>query len=441
MGDSFFVPPQDLEAERCVLGSMLCDQRAIDEVTPIVEVDHFYADANRKLFLAIREMHERGIRGIDAVTLRNEMEKRGQLDDVGGQNYIIAVIATVPHAAHAEYYANIVRSKYVLRSVIESCTDSIREARDGNDESEEILARAEHRLFEIVERQSGTAKIKLKDILEDTFSRIFDRMGADGQRGVPSGFDSLDKILTGFHPSELIILAARPSMGKTALVCNLALAVARANRGVLVFSLEQSKLELGERLLCIEAQISGHKLRLGELSEQEQFALTEAAESLRGYSILIDDQPGQTMTRIAAISRRTKRSDDIGLIVIDYLQLIESEDRHIPREQQISSITRRLKCLAKSLSVPVIALGQLNRAVESREDKKPKLSDLRESGAIEQDADVVMFLHRPDAYEPENRPGEADLIVAKNRSGPTGLAGLVWQKHAMKFADRGYFEN
>ncbi|AMV17357.1 replicative DNA helicase [Planctomyces sp. SH-PL14] len=450
------VPPQDLEAERCVLGSVLIHNQAMDDVVGHVQKDHFYADAHRKMFDAIHAMYEGGIRGIDAVTLRDELDRRGDIDAVGGVPYILKVLETVPHAAHAEYYAKIVRNKALQRSLIDVCTDSLREAYHGHDDIEDILARAEKNIFEIVENQTGISKNAIADILEETFARIFERMDKEGAiSGIPTGFNSLDDMLSGFQPSELIVLAARPAMGKTALVCNFALAISKyahgvwendqaagkptrnaPGGGVLLFSLEQSKLELAERLLCIHAKLNGHKLRQGTLDEMEQYALTEGSNELRHFPIFIDDQAGQTMTRIAAVSRRLKRSNDIGIVIIDYLQLIEAEDKNLPREQQISSITRRLKFLAKELHIPVIALGQLNRGVEQREDKRPRLADLRESGAIEQDADIVMFLHRPDAYEPDDRPGEADLIVAKNRHGPIGTAELVWLKHALKFGDK-----
>ena len=248
--------------------------------------------------------------------------------------------------------------------------------------------------------------------------------------------------LSGFQPTELIILAARPSMGKTALVCNWANGITQSNenKAVLIFSLEQSHLELAERLLCIEAQVNGHKVRSGNIDDAEQHRLMLAASELEKAPMFIDDKPGRTISQIGAVSRRLKRMQvnsggDLGVIIIDYLQLIEPEDKKQPREQQIAYISRRLKFLAKELSVPVIALAQLNRGVELREDKRPRLADLRESGAIEQDADVIAFLHRPDQYDPEDRPGEAELIIAKNRSGPTNIVPLTWRAEFMRFED------
>lgn len=431
------VPPQDLEAERAVLGSILASTEALDEVIQLIKADCFYSDANRRMFAAIHDMFEGGIRGIDAVTLAHELEKRGDLEVVGGPTYILKVMESVPHAAHAEYYARIVRTKFLQRTLIESCTESLREAYHGQDDIDEILMKAERRIFNISEEQENIDQIGISSILEEAFERIFERMDQEGTiSGLHTGFHGLDNFTSGFQPTELIVLAARPSMGKTALVCNHALAVAQANASVLLFSLEQSKVELAERLLCIQAKVSGHKLRQGDLDEFEQATLMEASNELRELPIFIDDTAGRTMTQIAAVARRTKRRYGLGIVIIDYLQLIESEDSNTPREQQISSITRRLKFLAKDLRIPVIALAQLNRGVEQREDKRPRLSDLRESGAIEQDADIVMFLHRPEAYDPEDRPGEADLIVAKNRHGPIGTVDLVWLREMLRFGDK-----
>ena len=431
------VPPQDLEAERCVLGSILLVNDSIDEVQSQITHACFYMDAHRRIFKAIHEMYEAGTRGIDAVTLRDELTRRAELDVVGGTPYLLQLLETVPHAAHAEYYAKIVREKWLQRSLIEACTESLKEAYHGHEDVEDILSKAEQRIFSIVENGANIDKMALGDIMDDAFARIFARIDAEGTTsGLTSGFSGLNEITGGFQETELIVLAARPSMGKTALVCNFALAGAATDAGVLIFSLEMSGLELAERFLCMQAKVDGHKVRQGDLDEIEQHALLEAANVLKKYPLYIDDQAGRTMSQIASISRRLKRRFDIKIIIIDYLQLIESDDKNMPREQQVSTITRRLKFLAKDLRVPVIALAQLNRGVESREDKRPRLADLRESGAIEQDADIVMFLHRPDAYDPEDRPGEADLIMAKNRHGPIGTVELVWLKKSLKFGDK-----
>ena len=431
------VPPQDVEAEKCVLGAILLSSEAFDESIQHLHANCFYHDSHRRMFQCIHRMYESGMRSIDVVTLGNELAKQGDLAEIGGPAYLNDVMAAVPHAAHADYYSRIVKEKWMLRSLIDACTDSLREAYTGSEEISDVLARAEQRVFGIVEQQDDGEKINIDDILDATFQRIFERMDQEGNvSGLHTGFHGLDEYTSGFQPTELIVLAARPSMGKTALVCNFAMSCSKADKGVLLFSLEQSKLELAERLLCIHAKISGHKLRQGELDEYEQSMLMEASNEMRRFPIFIDDKAGRTMSQMAAIARRLKRREKLDIVIIDYLQLVESEEKNISREQQISSITRRLKFLAKDLEIPVIALAQLNRGVEQREDKRPRLSDLRESGAIEQDADIVMFLHRPEAYDPEDRPGEADLIIAKNRHGPIGTVELVWLREMLRFGDK-----
>ncbi|MFO1020722.1 MAG: replicative DNA helicase [Planctomycetales bacterium] len=431
------LPPQDLDAERSLLGSILLVNDVIDEVSDVIIADSFYLDAHQKIYQGILQLHEAGIRGIDAVTLSNELEKRGVLEEIGGDEYLIKVLESVPHAAHAKYYATIIRDKAIQRNLIYACTEILKESYEDTLETPEILQRAESSIFQILEQQENTERMQLKDILLKTFDVINERLEREGEvSGLSTGFMDLDAKTNGFQPTELIILAARPSMGKTAFVMNMAEAVAtHTQKGVAIFSLEQSKLELAERLLCMRARLDGHKLRKGDLNEEERDKLMVASAELSDLPLFIDDQPARTMAQIGAISRRLKRRYHIGLIIIDYLQLIEPEDKRAPREQQIANIARRLKFLAKELEVPVIALAQLNRGVELREDKRPRLADLRESGAIEQDADLVMFLHRPDAYDPEDQPGLAEIIIAKHRSGPTGIVPLTWKKESMKFVD------
>jgi len=432
-----FTPPHDLVAEKCLLGSILLSSDAFYDILTHVNAECFYSGAHKQVWLAIKEMYEEGKTGIDVVLLRDELEKRGQLGFVGGEKLLLEIMQTVPHAAHAEYYAKIVREKYIRRKLISICEESIHDARALGNEAEEVISHTEQQIFGIVEDFATGDKVALDEILDETFARIFERIDKQGQTtGITTGFNGLNDKTGGFQETELLVLAARPAMGKTALVCNFALAAAAAGSGVLLFSLEQSKLELAERFLCIEAKVNGHKLRQGDLDEVEQHALMQASNELKKYPLFIDDVAGRTISQVAAISRRLKRRFDIKMVIIDYLQLIESDDKTLPREQQISTITRRLKFLAKDLKIPVIALAQLNRGVEAREDKRPRLADLRESGAIEQDADIVMFLHRPEAYDPEDRPGEADLIIAKNRHGPIGIVELVWLKHALKFGDK-----
>lgn len=433
--DALRLPPQNLDAERGVLGSILLMNEAIDEVGETLKADHFYSDAHQKMYAAIHRLYENGVRGIDAITLAEELVRRGDFEDVGGAGYLAQVLEAVPHAAHVRYYATIVREKWMQRTLIYACTEILSESYDASDDVEGLLQRAERRIFSILEEQGDTASFAISDILLETFSRLEERLQKSGDvTGITSGFADLDQQTTGFQPTELIILAARPSMGKTALVCNIAEAVARkSEKGVLLFSLEQSNLELAERFLSITARIDSHALRAGTLTDAQHDLLVQASDDLSRLPLFIDDKPGRTMTQVAAISRRQHRKSPLGIIIIDYLQLIEPDEKGAPREQQIAQISRRLKFLAKELRVPVIALAQLNRGVELREDKRPRLADLRESGAIEQDADMVMFLHRPDAYDPEDRPGEAEIIVAKHRSGPTGLIRLTWRKEYMRF--------
>ncbi len=431
------LPPQNLEAEMSVLGSILLMHEAIDEVGDVLKADHFYADRHQKIFAAVMGLYENGVRGIDAVTLAEELDRRKELDEIGGVEYLGKILEAVPNAAHAKYYAKIIRDRWIQRSLAYACTAILEDCYTGANDTEDVLSSAEQRIFGILEQQETVEKLQLHDILIDAFDRIRTRMELGGSiSGLSSGFADLDSLLNGFQGSELIILAARPAMGKTALICNIAESVvADSKQPCLVFSLEMSKLELAERLLCIRAKVNGHRLRAGTIDEVEHEALMKAASELSEMPMFIDDQPGRSMPQIGAVARRLKRRFGLSIIIIDYLQLIEPEEKAAPREQQVSLITRRLKYLSKELNVPVIALAQLNRGVELREDKRPRLADLRESGSIEQDADVVMFLHRPALYDPEDRPGEAELIVAKNRHGPTGIVSLSWLSESMRFGN------
>ncbi|MEX2287328.1 MAG: replicative DNA helicase [Planctomycetaceae bacterium] len=429
------LPPQNLEAEKGVLGSLLLLNEVIDEVADRLHPSHFYSDANQRIYAAIHRLYESGIRGIDAVTLAEELDRRDELETVGGAVYLGEILDAVPNAAHVRYYADIVRDKYVQRSLIYACTEILRASFDASQDTDQLLQTAEQSIFRILEQKEETAKFDMGSILIDAWDRINQRLSIEGSiSGLQTGFADIDAKTNGFQNAELIILAARPSMGKTALICNWADGIAEhTGRGVLIFSLEQTRVDLAERFLCIRAKVDGHKLRAGDLQEDERHHLMEVTQKLSEVPIFIDDSPGRTMSQIAAISRRMKRQHDLGLIVIDYLQLVEPEDRRVPREQQIAIITRRLKNIAKEMDIPVIALAQLNRGVELREEKRPRLADLRESGAIEQDADLVLFLHRPDQYDPSDQPGLAELLIAKHRSGPTGIVKLTWRKEFMRF--------
>lgn len=430
-------PPQDREAERGLLGSILLENHFVDEVADILSADQFYLDSHQRIYKAIMRLHESGVHGFDAVTVGDALKQQNELQDIGGYDYLTELLESVPHAAHAKYYAGIIRDKAVQRRLIFACTDILKSAYDETSETDDLLNQAEQQIFSILEQQESGNKFELSEILLETFKRIADRRERGGSiSGLSTGFRDLDRQTNGLQSSELVILAARPSMGKTAFVLNLAEAVAdRSQAGVVVFSLEQSKHELAERFLCIRGKLDMHKLRKGELTEDEYDKLMRTASELDALPIFIDDSPGRNMAQINAICRRLKRKDDIRLVIIDYLQLIEPEDKRAPREQQIAQITRRLKFLAKELSIPVMALAQLNRGVELRDDKRPRLADLRESGAIEQDADIVMFLHRPEMYNVEDHPGEAEVIVAKHRNGPTGIVKLNFEKQYLRFQD------
>jgi replicative DNA helicase len=431
------LPPQNLEAEKGLLGSIFLDNHVLDDVADTLHADHFYLEAHQRIYRALLRLHDSGVHGFDPVTVRDALEKQGELKDAGGDDYLIELLESVPHGGHARYYADIIRDKAIQRRLIFACTDILRDAYDESSDTEDLLNGAEQKIFAILEQQEAGSKIELREILLDTFARIEERLERQGAiSGLSTGFRDLDNQTNGLQPSELVILAARPSMGKTAFVLNLAEAVAdRSQAAVVIFSLEQSKLELAERFLCLRGSLDMHKIRKGQLDEDDHDRLQRAASELDKLPIFIDDQAGRSMSQIGAICRRLKRKDDIRLVVIDYLQLIEPEDKRAPREQQIAGITRRLKFLAKELAVPVVALAQLNRGVELRDDKRPRLADLRESGAIEQDADIVMFLHRPEMYDPEDHPGEAEVIVAKHRNGPTGIVRLTFKKQHMQFQD------
>ena len=428
------LPPQNLGAEQSVLGCLLLENTALDEVADVLHADHFYSDIHQVIYATIVKLRESG-KPADLVTVAHDLIERNLYADIGGNVYLLEILESVPHAAHVKHYAEIVRDKWIQRSLTNVCTEVLRDCYEGSDETAEVLKRAEQGIFGIFEQQETASKITMDEIMHETLDRINTRLGKEGNiSGLSTGFIDLDRQTNGFQPTELVIVAARPSMGKTAFVCNIAEWVAGAGEtAAVIFSLEQSKLELAERFLCIRAKLDGHRLRKGLLEPAERHALLEASSELSRLPLFIDDSPGRTVAQISAICRRLKRRNNLGLVIIDYLQLIEPEDKRANREQQIAQITRRLKGIAKENSLPVIALSQLNRGVELREDKRPRLADLRESGAIEQDADIVMFLHRPDAYNPEDRPGLAEIIVAKHRSGPTGIVSLQWRRESMRF--------
>ena len=435
-------PPFNLDAELGVLGSIMLNPDVCDDIAPILRADDFYDDANRRLFEQMLDMHNAG-RKIDSTLLVENLKTAGDLERIGGMAYLARVMKSVPHAAHAVYYANIVREKSTYRSLIDASTSILRDAYEEDQDAKQLLSQAEQRIFGILDSRSGGEVSPIKAILHDAMDLIDARMkGEHAHGGVDTGFTGLDELLGGLHNSELIILAARPSMGKTALAMNIAEYVAmHLYVPTLFVSLEMSSVELADRLLCSVAKVNGHRLRNGTISQEDRKRLVNHASEISETPLFVDDSPSRSMTEIAAAARRIQRMEGrLGLIVIDYLQLIEPDNPKDPRQEQVAKIARRLKGLARELKVPVLCLAQLNRQAEDSKDHVPRLSHLRESGAIEQDADVVMFVHREEYYhrgdEREQFAGEAELIVAKQRNGPVGNVPLVWHKEFTSFGDK-----
>lgn len=441
--------PQNLEAERAVLGSILLLPEVFDEVALLVRPGDFYDDPNRVIYQHLLDMHDSGQR-IDAMLLVERLRKAEAYESVGGAAYLAEIAKQVPTAAHAEYYARIVAEKAVLRSLVHAGTDIVHDAFDPSVEVRQTLGRAEERVFSILEGRGLTQFTSISEVLQESLDRIDARIDHEHAiGGLSTGLDDLDQLTGGLQKSELTILAARPSMGKTALAMNIAEHVAlQVGAPVLFVSLEMSGIELADRLLCSVAEVNGHRMRNGTITQEERRKLIEAAARISQSPLFVDDSPSRTMTEIAANCRRLKRRDGLGLIVIDYLQLIEPDNPRDPRQEQVSKIARRLKGLAREIEAPVLCLAQLNRQVDGTSDKRPQLSNLRESGAIEQDADVVMFVHRDEYYQTneEDRQavrGEADLFIRKQRNGPTGDIKLTWLHEFTRFrnyAQKAYAE-
>jgi replicative DNA helicase len=436
------LPPQNLEAEQWVLGSLLQVPELCDEVSLITRADDFYSDANQKIYGHLLDMHNSGGR-IDHLLLVERLKKAGDLELIGGMAYLLELAQAAPVAAHAVHYARIVQEKATLRSLIRAGTEILRDCYDAGIEAREMLSRAEEKVFAILEQRGTGDLATMRDVLHEALARIDARMKHEHDiSGVESGFTDLDQLTGGLHDSELIILAARPSMGKTALAANIAEHVAINGKVTTLFvSLEMSRLELADRMLCSFAKVNGHKLRNGTISNQERRELVQKAAEMSESPLFIDDTPSRTMTEIGATSRRLKRKNKLGLVVIDYLQLIEPDNPKDPRQEQVARIARRLKGLARELKIPILCLAQLNRQAEVTKDNRPRLSHLRESGAIEQDADVVMFVHREEYYhspqeiEERGLAGQAELIIAKQRNGPTGEIKFTWQKDYTRFVN------
>jgi replicative DNA helicase len=431
------LPPQNLDAERSVLGSLLRDNEVIDVVTQIITAESFYLDAHRKIFQAISDLHDKGGQPVDLVILAEELIKRGQLEDVGRAPYLAELWDAAPTAANAEYYARIVRDKSIVRSLIHAGTEILRDAYDQNQPAEEMLEAAERKILDVAQMGVTGQTVTLEQAITETYRRIDDRaIGKQKAGGLSTGFIDLNEITAGLHDGELIVIAARPSVGKTSFALGITRNVVVEEREPVFFvSLEQSRIELAERLLCAQARVDSHRLRKGTLSSDDMDRLIDAGGVLRNGRLYIDDAPMQSMLRIAANARRLKLRHGLKLIVVDYLQLIEPDNRRDPRQEQVAQISRRLKALAKELQIPLIALAQVNRSSEDRQDHRPRLADLRESGSIEQDADTVMLLHRPDRYEPGQHEGIIEVIIGKQRNGPTGEVTLAYLKQYMRYED------
>ena len=432
------VPPQNLEAERSVLGGILLENQAMPNVMEILQEEDFYRDAHRKIYQAMVDLSERR-EPVDLITLTEEVNRKGTLQDVGGAVYLAALADEVPTAANILYYAKIVKDKSVLRQLIEAATEVARQGYDQPEDAIAFLDVAEQSILEISRRQQRQGFVPLRDVLHETFDSIgqlYDRQGLPS--GVATGFADFDHKTSGLQRSDLVILAGRPSMGKTALALNIARNVGLESKlPVAVFSLEMSKQQLATRLLCAEARIDGSKMRSGYIKKADFPKLTKAADVLSAAPIFIDDSPGMHVREMRGKARQMKVEHDIGLVVVDYLQLMQGSGKVENRVQEISEISRGLKQLAKELDIPVLALSQLNRAVENRPDKRPMLADLRESGAIEQDADVIAFIYREEFYfrdKPECR-GKAELIIGKQRNGPIGTVHLIFQPELTLFHD------
>ena len=435
------IPPQNLEAEQSVLGSILLDNEALLKVLEILSPEDFYREAHRKIFLAMVEMFEKG-EAIDIISLKDHLQMKKELDSVGGISYISSLAAAVPTAANVKHHARIIREKALMRGLVHAATEVIEMVYDGGLPADEMVDEAEKVIFEISDKRTTTTFSMMKDIIKDSFQMIENLY--DSKRavtGVPSGYRDLDEITTGFQRGDLIIIGGRPSMGKTTFALNIAQHVAiELGEPVAIFSLEMSKKSLAVRMLCAEAMVDANKVRKGFISKEDWHKLTTAAGRLAEAPIYIDDTSYLSVLEMRAKARRLKlEKGSLSLIIVDYLQLMKGRGNYERREQEISDISRSLKALAKELEVPVLALSQLNRAVEHRQDKKPSLADLRESGAIEQDADVILFLYREEVYDKEKKDpskrGKAEVIIAKQRNGPTGEIPLTFLSSCTRFVD------
>lgn len=447
------LPPHNKEAERGVIGGVLRDPDTLPSVQQIIKTDNFYFDAHQKIFQAINDLSNEN-QPIDLVMVHERLKRNKQLEDVGGHQALVELWESVPTAANAEYHAKIVRDTAMVRSLIHAGTEILRDAYDRSQSADELVSTAERKIMEIAKAGLVGETKTLTEAIQAAFHRLDGRIGKDNLAisGLATGYVDLDNLLAGLQKSELAIIAARPSVGKTAFALNVVRNIVTEHNpndhppAVLLVSLEMSRIELAERLLCCQARVDSHKVRKGHLNADDIQKLMDAGDVLRKARLYLDDTPSRSMIQIAATARRIDKKHEkeggLKLIVIDYLQLIEPESRRDPRQEQVAQISRRLKFLARELEIPVIALAQVNRASEDRQDHKPRLADLRESGSIEQDADTVMMLHRPGKFDGTQEDNILEVIIAKQRNGPTGDVTLTYLKQFNRYenyiADAGY---
>ena len=432
------IPPHDIEADQAIIGRMLTDKDAVIAAIEILREQDFYREDNRIIYSAILNLYNRS-EPIDIITLKAELKSMGKLEAVGGLEYIVQLPDRVPTTSNVEQYIKIVEEKSMLRALIKTADELITLGYDPTQEVEQVIDTAEKKIFEVMQKKNQKGYSSMKDILIDTFTQLEQLYNQKEMiTGVPTGFADLDYRTSGLHNSDLILVAARPAMGKSAFALNIAThAAVRGKVPVAIFSLEMSKEQMANRILCSEAMVDSAKVRTGKIDDEEWGKLAAASGELSEAGIYIDDTPGISVMEIRAKCRKMKLEKNIGLVVIDYLQLVQGSNRKGgSREQEIAEISRSLKILAKEINVPVIALSQLSRAPEQRVDHRPMLSDLRESGSIEQDADIVMFLYRDDYYnEDTDKKNIAEVIIAKHRSGATGTVELLWLGNYTKFAN------
>jgi replicative DNA helicase len=433
------LPPQNVEAEQSVLGAILIDNNALITALELVGEDDFYRESHRRIFSSMGELFDKN-EPIDLITLTDQLKRKNELDAVGGSGYLASLVSMVPTSANVRYHSKIVREKAMLRGLLRSVTDIASNVYESELDPEELIDFAEKTVFDLSDKRIKTSFVTLKEVIKDSFQMIehlYDRKEAI--TGVSSGFSKLDELTTGFQKSDLIIVGGRPSMGKTAFSLNIAQHVGvELKEPVAIFSLEMAKEQLAFRMLCSEAMVNSNDIRKGFIRKDDWHKLTSAASKLAESPIFIDDSSGMTVLEMRAKARRLKAEHGLSLIIVDYLQLMRGRGNAERREQEISEISRSLKGLAKELRVPVIALSQLNRGVETRGgSKKPTLADLRESGAIEQDADVIIFLYRDEVYNKEiqDNKNKAEIIVAKQRNGPTDTVTLTFLSHCTRFTD------